>query len=97
MNKINQSQCQNNEESLKSRMFYLLNNCPLFAGRSCAADSGSSRLRTAVIPADESELVSLHITLPYKLRREASAAGINCSELMRKALKRRLKKAAVRQ
>jgi hypothetical protein len=26
------------------------------------------------------------------MRREALAAGINCSELMRKALKRRLKK-----
>ena len=46
------------------------------------------------IPADEMELVSLHITLPYKLRQEALSAGINCSELMRKALKRQLKKAA---
>ncbi|WP_177562187.1 hypothetical protein [uncultured Phascolarctobacterium sp.] len=97
MTKTNPSLNQNDEETLKNRLFYLLTNCPLLAGRSCAAAGASAaktRLRTVTIPADEMELVSLHITLPYKLRQEALAAGINCSELMRKALKRQLKKAA---
>lgn len=87
-----------NEETLKSRLFYLLTNCPLFAGHNCAAVQASSnsraKLHAVTIPVGETELVSLHITLPYKLRREALAAGINCSELMRKALHRRLKKLA---
>lgn len=85
-----------NEEAFKSRLFYLLTNCPLFTERNCAAAHASTGsktdLPTQTIPVDETELVSLHITLPYKLRRQALAAGINCSELMRKALKRRLKK-----
>ena len=80
------------EDTLKRRLFYLLTNCPLLTGCSCKAASGRTKVRTAAMPADDTDLVSLHITLPYKMRREALAAGINCSELMRKALKRRLKK-----
>lgn len=80
------------EDTLKRRLFYLLTNCPLLTGCNCKAASGRTKVRTATMPADDTDLVSLHITLPYKMRREALAAGINCSELMRKALKRRLKK-----
>lgn len=76
------------EDTLKRRLFYLLTNCPLLTGCSCKAASGRTKVRTAAMPADDTDLVSLHITLPYKMRREALAA----SELMRKALKRRLKK-----
>ena len=81
-----------NEETLKSRLFYLLTHCPLLTGQNCQAASGQPKVRTVNLPDDDADLVSLHVTLPYKLRREALAAGINCSELMRKALKRRLKK-----
>lgn len=45
-------------------------------------------------PLSDNACVSLHVNLPYKLRREALAAGINCSELLRKALRRRLRKLA---
>lgn len=92
MTKNNQSFDTVNEETLKSRLFYVLANCPLFAGQGCASSKKAMRVRTVNIPASDADLVSLHITLPYKLRRDALAAGINCSELMRKALKRRLKK-----
>lgn len=93
MTKNNQNFNTVNEDTLKKRLFYVLANCPLFTGQGCASSKKTVRVRTVNIPASDTALVSLHITLPYKLRREALAAGINCSELMRKALKRYLKKA----
>lgn len=95
MNKTKQFSKMENEETLKERLFYVLTNCPLFAGQSCTSKTGPVKRvkKHAAVPKDDAALVSLHVSLPYKLRREALAAGINCSELMRKALKRYLKKA----
>ena len=92
MTKIEKNLPTNTRGYFKKTFVLFADKLPVLTGCSCKAASGRTKVRTAAMPADDTDLVSLHITLPYKMRREALAAGINCSELMRKALKRRLKK-----
>ena len=84
---------------LQSRLLYLLLKCPLLQreGQNCTCTGTSEKgvgvsVRGRRVHADDEEVI-LQVTVPYALRRAAGAAHLDCNELMRKALAKRLKKA----
>lgn len=90
-------------ENLQGRLVYMAIKCPLVNGGKCGVvsqqreavpgqaagkDNKVKRPPRAYAP---DELVTLHVALPYELRRQALEACLNCSALLRSALRHRLR------
>lgn len=79
--------------NLQGRLVLMALQCPLVNGGRCSMEAGHSQIQSKrkerVFASDE--LVTIHVAVPYELRRQARRARLNCSELLREALRRQLR------
>ena len=79
--------------NLQGRLVLMALQCPLVNGGSCGMAKRQSQAkgqRTERTFAPD-ELVTVHVALPYELRRQARKARLNCSALLREALRSQLR------